>query len=187
MTVTPVDIAASARLRRLYLARFAFAVIWAIALIAVTASPAPGAILTALLVLYPLVDAAAVLWQRRSVGRASSSAIAEWGNVAISVLAAIGLGVASSVSISAALSVWGIWAIVSGITQLVTAVLRRRVGGQVPLMISGALSVLAGLGFLIQGLGGGSGAAGIGGYAIFGGVLFLVSAIRLTLLIRKNS
>jgi hypothetical protein len=47
--------------------------------------------------------------------------------------------------------------------------------------------VPAGLGFLFQGLQGGTGAAGVGGYAILGGIFFLVAAIRLTIVLRRNA
>ena len=52
-------------LLRIYLARFAFAAAWAAILI--STSPTVGPLLTVLLVLYPLVDAAAVLWQLQTL------------------------------------------------------------------------------------------------------------------------
>jgi len=170
-------------LRRLYFVRFAIAIVWAI-LVFTTAAHA-GAFLTVLLVVYPLVDAAAVIWQLRSEGRAASPRVAEVINVVLSVLAAIGLGIAASISISSALAVWGIWAIVAGLLQLITAILRLRTGGQIPLIVSGAISVFAGGGFLFQGLMGASTASGPGGYAILGGIFFLISAIRLTMILRR--
>jgi hypothetical protein len=173
----------AAALRRLYTVRFVFAIVWAVAVL-LTASHL-GPLLTVLFVVYPLVDAGAVIWQLRSEGATASPKVAEWINVVLSVLAAIALGVAASTSVSTALAVWGAWAILSGVTQLVTAILRIRTGGQIPLIVSGAISVLAGSGFLIQGLGGAANAVGAGGYAILGGVFFLISAIRLTFVLRK--
>ncbi|TPW78359.1 hypothetical protein [Schumannella sp. 10F1B-5-1] len=172
-------------LRRLYFIRFAFALIWAIGIFATGA--APGPVFTTLLIVYPLVDAAAVIWQLRSAPAGSSSKAAEWLNVVMSIVAAIGLGWASAVSVSAVLAVWGAWAVVSGIAQLLTALLRRRAGGQIPLVISGVISIPAGLGFFFQGIGGGTGAMGVGGYAILGGIFFLIAAIRLSLLLRKHA
>ncbi len=172
-------------LRRLYFIRFAFALVWAGVLIATAA--APGPLLTVLLVIYPLVDAAAVGWQLRVEGSGASPRVAETLNIVLSVVAAIGLGIASTSSVSAVLAVWGVWAILSGVTQLVTAALRRRAGGQVPLIVSGAISVLAGASFLVSGLQGGSGAVGIGGYAVLGGVFFLIAAIRLSIVLRKKA
>ncbi|MBO3100605.1 hypothetical protein [Cellulomonas fengjieae] len=174
----------TAMLRRLYLVRFAFAVVWA-ALLFLTAS-ATGPFLTILLVVYPLADAAAVLWQLRSKDQAASRA-AERINVAVSVAVAVALGWASTVSVSAALTVWGVWAAAAGLAQLATAVARRSSGGQVPQILSGALSVLAGLAFTAQGIQGASSISGVGGYAILGGVFFLISALRLGALQRRAS
>ncbi|MFC3997609.1 hypothetical protein ACFOVU_16870 [Nocardiopsis sediminis] len=173
-------------LRRLYFARFAFAVAWA-ALVFATAG-AQGPVLTALLVVYPLFDAAAVLWQLRSRHRAPGAPeAAEWVNVVVSVAVAVALGWASTVSPATALAVWGAWAVGSGIPQLVAAVRQRRSGGQVPQILSGAISVLAGGAFLTQGLQGSGDIAGVGGYAAVGGVFFLISAIRLSILLRKKA
>lgn len=170
-------------LRRLYLVRAAFAVVWGGVLIA-TASLG-GPLLTVLLVIYPLFDAAAVLWQMRAEGETRRARASEWINVVVSVLVALALGIASSLSVAAALAIWGVWAIGAGIPQLVTAIRNRRTGGQVPQMLSGGISVLAGSAFLVQGLQGATTIAGVGGYAIVGAVFFLVSAIRLGILLKR--
>jgi uncharacterized membrane protein HdeD (DUF308 family) len=172
------------RLQRLYFLRFGFAIVWAAVVILTAHLGAP--LLSVLLVLYPLVDAGAVLWQIRSEGAASKPRATEWINVVVSVLVAIALGWTSVVSVSGALAVWGAWAILSGATQLVTAVLRRSAGGQAPLIVSGGISLLAGTAFLVQGLMGATAIAGVGGYAILGGIFFLISAIRLSVLLRKG-
>ncbi|RAY14579.1 hypothetical protein DPM19_12460 [Actinomadura craniellae] len=175
----------SAALRRLYFVRFAFAAVWAALLF--PASTTEGPLLTALLVSYPLFDAAAVFWQLRSKQRAPGAQVAERINVVVSVVVAIALGWASTVSIAAALAVWGAWAVGSGIPQLLAAVRQRRSGGQVPQMLSGGMSALAGAAFLAQGLRGADDIAGVGGYALLGGIFFLISAIRLSVLLRKAS
>ncbi|HEY0118244.1 MAG TPA: hypothetical protein VGC04_05655, partial [Cellulomonas sp.] len=113
-------------LRRLYLTRFVFALVWAAVLLVTT--PSTGPLLTVLLVVYPLVDAAAVLWQLRAERGPQRSSVAERVNVAVSVLVAIALGWASTVSIAAALTVWGVWAVGSGVPQLITALHNRRTG-----------------------------------------------------------
>lgn len=172
-------------LQRLYFIRFGFAILWALALFATAATRGP--LLTALLVIYPIVDAAAVLWQLRAERRGSSPRPVEWGNVALSIIAAIALGIASAGPVGSVLAVWGVWALLSGITQLVTALLRRRTGGQIPLVISGAISVLAGTSFAVTGLQGATSATGIGGYAILGGVFFLIAAIRLNVVLRRTA
>lgn len=172
-------------LRRLYFARFTFAIAWAGVLL-VTSSRG-GPLLTILLVLYPLFDAAAVLWQLRAERPPQRPKLSEWINVAVSVLVAIALGIASTVSISAALAVWGVWAIGSGIPQLITAIRNRRSGGQVAQILSGGISVLAGSAFLFQGLQGAGTIVGVGGYAALGAIFFLISAIRLNALLRKTA
>ncbi len=179
---TPTSIFGGA-LRGLYLVRFLFAVVWA-ALLFVAAGTS-GPVLTILLFIYPLFDAAAVVWQIRAVPAGQGSRAAEWINVAVSIVVAVGLGVASTVSIATSLAVWGAWAIGAGIPQLVTAIRKRRSGGQVPQMLSGGLSVLVGGALLSQGLQGAGTIAGVGGYAVGGAIFFLISAIRLHVLLRK--
>jgi hypothetical protein len=171
-----------ATLRRLYFIRFAFAIVWAVLLL--PTGDDKGAGLTVLLVVYPLVDAAAVLWQLRSAGDTSGPRLTERLNVAVSVIVAIALGWASTYSIAAALGVWGGWAAASGLTQLITAVRHRGSGGQVPQILSGGISVVAGIAFLAQSFNSPDSMSGVAGYAILGGVFFLVSALRLGRLLR---
>lgn len=165
-------------LRRLYFTRFGFAVVWALLLAFVAPSIAP--VLTLLLVVYPLVDAVSVFIELRASGTARRSRMSETLNVVVSILAAIALGWASFVSAGAVLAVWGAWAILAGATQLITGLSRRKLGGQWPVIFSGGLSVLVGFAFLAQGLGGANSVTSVAGYATLGGVLFLISAIRLT-------
>lgn len=173
----------SGSLRNLYLVRFAFALIWAVVLI--FTGGAAGALLTVLLVVYPLVDALAVLWQLRSEGEARAPRVTEAVNVVVSVLAAVALGLVSTVSLASVMVAWGAWAAVAGVVQLITAIRRRGLGGQVPQIVSGALSVLIGITFVLS-ASRATGLSGIGGYAIGGGILFLISAIRLSVLLRKG-
>ena len=162
-------------LRRLYLVRFGFALVWAI-LLFLTASN--GSALTALLlVVYPVFDvAAAVVDVRAQRGGASRTLVA---TITVSTLAAVGLAVALTSGIPAALRVWGAWAIVAGVLQLVVAVGRRRLGGQWAMVVSGALSVVAGTAFVVQSFAPGASLDTVAGYALLGGVFFLVSALRL--------
>jgi len=171
-------------LRRLYLARFAFAVVWAGLLFTTADTTGPG--LTTLLVVYPLFDAAAVAWQLRAQAGSRGRATAARVNVAVSLAVAVALGVASTVSLDAALVVWGLWAIGAGVPQLVTAIRNREAGGQVAQMLSGGISVVAGAAFVGQGLSGADSLAGAGGYAVVGGVFFLISALRLGTVLRTN-
>ena len=188
-TATPLDHAPSqapapGALPRLYLIRALAALLWAGILL--VAQPGQGVLLTVLLVAYPLLDAVAVAQQLRAPLRGSGTGLSEKVNIAVSAVVAVALGVASTLSIPAVLVIWGLWAIGSGLPQLLTAIRRRRAGGQVPQMLSGGISVLAGASFAAQGVSGGEMLSGIGGYAVLGAVFFLVSALRLALLARRS-
>lgn len=171
----------SRSLRTLYLVRAVFAFAWVGIVFATSAQAvAPSALLTLLLVLYPLFDAGAVLWQLKADPDRRRSRAAEWANVVVSVGVALALGIASQISIPAVLVVWGVWAIVAGVPQLIAAIRNRRHGGQVAQMLSGGISVLAGSQFLFQGLQGSGMITGAAGYAGLGAIFFLISALRLS-------
>lgn len=175
-------------LRSLYVVRFAFAIVWVGVMFATSATATePNPLLTALLIAYPLFDAGAVLWQLRADPDRSRTKAAEWTGVIVSLVIAVALGIASSISLSAALAVWGVWAIIAGAPQLITAIRNRRNGGQVAQMLSGGISLFAGAGFLFQGLQGGGMIAGVAGYAGVGAVFFLISAIVLSIRLKRES
>jgi uncharacterized membrane protein HdeD (DUF308 family) len=163
-------------LRRLYFARFAFAVVWA--LVMFTTAKHLGPLAVTLLVLYPLVDVAAAVIDVRA-SRATGSPTLLYVNIAVSLLAAAGLAVAGASGIPAVLRVWGVWAIVAGAIQLIVGVTRRTMGGQWPMIISGGISVLAGVVFIASASAGHPELTNAIGYAIPGAVFFLISAIRL--------
>ena len=183
----PVASGDPSTLRRLHLARFGFAVVWALALFLVGSHLGP---LTAvLLVLYPVVDVAAAAVDARSSRVAAPET---WGaaglraTMAISALAAIGLVVALSSGVPAVLRVWGVWAVVAGIVQLVVAIRRRSLGGQWAMIASGSISVLAGVAFVLMASAAGASLAILAGYALLGGIFFLVSALRLGRTVGRN-
>jgi uncharacterized membrane protein HdeD (DUF308 family) len=168
-------------LRTLYYARFGFAIIWAILLV-VTASSLDSissinALTVILLVLYPLVDAAAAAVDVRSSGASRPTAL--YVNMALSLLAAVGLAIAVSAGTPGVLRVWGAWAVLSGLVQLFVGLTRRTLGGQWPMIISGAISTVAGASFILQASQSGAGLSTLAGYATLGGIFFLVSALRL--------
>ncbi|WP_308120912.1 hypothetical protein [Paractinoplanes bogorensis] len=169
---TVVAPAPAASLKRLYLVRFAFAVVWAGLLF--TTAKELGPLAVTLLVIYPLFDVVAAVVDYR----ATRSRVLLL-NIAISLLTTVGVAVAAASGIPAVLRVWGAWAIVAGLVQLVVALGRRGMGGQWPMILSGGISVLAGGSFIAM-----AGAAeptlgNAAGYAIPGGVFFLISALRL--------
>ncbi|MBB1159548.1 hypothetical protein [Amycolatopsis dendrobii] len=168
-----IDKPTATPLRRLYFVRFAFAIVWA-ALLFLTAKSHLGPIGVVLVVGYPLFDVAAAVVDARS-----SRAAGLYVNIAISLLAGIGLAIASASGVPAVLRVWGAWAIVAGLVQLIVAVGRRGMGGQWPMILSGGISVLAGANFILGAGAADPSLAAVAGYAVLGGIFFLVSAIRL--------
>ena len=166
-------------LRTLYLARAAFAAVWAL----VVAATARGAdtvdpLLALLLVLYPLVDLVAAVVDRRTSG-GTGAAPALVVNMALSALGAVGLGIAATSGTATVLVVWGAWAVAAGAVQLVVALRRRALRGQLPLIVSGGLSVLAGTAFIVQSAAPGASLVSLAGYAALGGIFFFTLAIRL--------
>jgi uncharacterized membrane protein HdeD (DUF308 family) len=175
-TAAPAIPATTSVLRRLYVTRFAFAVVWA-AVMFTTASHL-GPLAVTLLVLYPLFDMVAALVDARS-SRTTGSVLGLHVNVAVSLLTTIGVAIACASGIPAVLRVWGAWAVVAGVVQLIVAANRLRMGGQWPMIISGAISALAGTVFIVMAGADNATLTNVAGYAIPGGIFFLVSALRL--------
>ncbi|PZG08638.1 DUF308 domain-containing protein [Nonomuraea aridisoli] len=167
---------AASALRRLYFVRFAFAIVWALVMFTMATKLSPVA--AVLLVLYPLFDVGAAVVDANA-SRATRSPVLLYVNMAVSLVAAVGVGVASASGIPAVLRVWGVWAIVSGLVQLIVAVPRRKMGGQWPMILSGGISVLAGVSFVASAGAAQPTLASAIGYAIPGGIFFLISALRL--------
>ncbi|GAA3116140.1 uncharacterized membrane protein HdeD (DUF308 family) [Kribbella aluminosa] len=163
-------------LRTLYYVRFGFALVWAILMMAIAKTINPG--VGVLLVLYPLFDVAAAVIDFRTSG-SSRPKVPLYVNMALSLLAAVGVGIAAASGIPSVLRVWGAWAITAGIVQLIVAILRYRLGGQWPMILSGGISVLAGASFILMGGGANPTLTTVAGYALLGGVFFLISAARL--------
>ncbi|MFD4366383.1 hypothetical protein [Rhodococcus sp. NPDC058521] len=163
-------------LRHLYYARFGFAVVWA-GLLALTAATLTAPVI-ALLVIYPLFDVVAAVIDFRTSGAARARA-ALYVNMALSLGAAVGLAAAVTSGIPGVLRVWGVWAIAAGLVQLIVAIRRYRFGGQWAMILSGAISAIAGTSFVLQSVGSQVLLTNIAGYATLGGVFFLISAIRM--------
>ncbi len=163
----------TANLRRLYFVRFGFALVWAGLLF--TSASKLGPVSVALLVLYPLFDVVAAVIDLRS----SKDTTGLYVNIAISAIAGIGLAFASASGIPAVLRVWGAWAVVSGLVQLAVGIGRRKLGGQWAMIASGAISTVAGTAFVLQATQPDASLRNLAGYAVLGGIFFLVSALRL--------
>ncbi|TCC44348.1 hypothetical protein E0H75_35870 [Kribbella capetownensis] len=183
-TGSVADAAGSTKaLRTLYYVRFGFAVVWAILMIAIATTINPGTVV--LLVIYPLFDVAAAVIDFRSSGSTRPKAPL-YVNMGLSLLTAVGLAIAATSGIPSVLRVWGVWAITAGIVQLIVAILRYRLGGQLAMILSGGISVLAGGSFILMAGGPKASLTTVAGYAILGGIFFLISAIRLHRLALKG-
>ncbi|MDA0563811.1 hypothetical protein LG943_05635 [Streptomonospora sp. S1-112] len=169
---------APATLRELYFARFAFAAVWAGLLFATADTLNP--LSTALLLAYPLFDVAAAVVDVRSAKAGGGRAPLLYANIAVSALTVVALAFAVTSGVPGVLRVWGAWAVAAGVVQLAAAITRRRLGGQWAMIISGAVSTLAGASFVAQAAGPAPALTALAGYAFLGGVFFLVSALRLT-------
>ncbi|MEV7802736.1 hypothetical protein AB0O28_07295 [Microbispora sp. NPDC088329] len=176
ITASPGMSATVSALRRLYFVRFAFAIVWA--LVMFTTASNLGALAVTLLVLYPLFDVAAAIADARA-SRTTGSPALLYVNIVVSLITAVGVAVACASGIPAVLRVWGAWAVVAGLVQLIVGVTRRTMGGQWPMIISGGISVLAGASFVVGASADSPTLINAAGYAIPGGVFFLISAFRL--------
>lgn len=175
-TTSPASSITVPTLGRLYAARFVFALVWAVLVLASASDINP--FVGTLLVLYPVYDLVAIAADSRLSGK-SKQRPALYFNLAASAAAAIGLIIATTSGIPAVLRVWGVWAIVAGTAQLVVGLRRRAMGGQLPMIMSGAISVLAGGGFAAMASKDDPSLSTVGGYALLGAVFFLVSSILL--------
>ena len=175
----PDETAATAGwLRNYSFVRFAFSALWVAAAFGLArGNPTLSA---GLLVIYPAWDAAANYVDARrngGFGRNRSQLV----NTIISALTTAAVAWALTLNMSAVIVVFGLWAVLSGVLQLLTALRRRGAGGQWVMVLSGAQSTLAGLFFLMTvGSMPDPGIGIVAGYAGFGAVYFLVSAIWLT-------
>lgn len=133
-------------LKSYYYLRFAVSAAWVAVAFTIAKNNPPLAAVT--LIAYPVWDALAnyVDAQRSGgLGRNKSQLL----NVVVSIVATIAVAIALGRSMNAVLSVYGVWAVVSGAFQLLTAVRRWKINGaQWAMILSGAQSALAGLFFV---------------------------------------
>ncbi|MFJ8636957.1 DUF308 domain-containing protein [Streptomyces sp. NPDC093568] len=108
----------------------------------------------ALLVVYPLIDAAASLIDYRATPDGSERRVIAFNGL-LSTLAAIALCLAGVGGLAAALHVFGAWAVVSGAAQVIVGVRRRgpELGKQWLTLISGRPSFLVGITYNLQAAG----------------------------------
>jgi uncharacterized membrane protein HdeD (DUF308 family) len=163
---------------RVHLVRGLAAPAWAAAFSTVHGSLTAASV--ALLVAYPVIDVVASLFDVREDPGTPARRL-QVANSALSALAAVGLGLAAISGVGAVLFTFGAWAIVSGIAQFTVAVRRRHsdLGRQWPMLIAGALSVVAGATYLPAALGPNPGLVMLVLYTAAGGLFFVVQAATL--------
>jgi uncharacterized membrane protein HdeD (DUF308 family) len=160
-------------LRNLYFTRTAVQLLWAGIVIATAVSN--PALAAGLLILYPLWDVACTVYDLRSSTRSSPST-ARYVNVVLGSLAAIGIALTAFKSPQMAVVTFGAWAFTAGLAQLAIGISRRKqMGGQWAMILSGIQSAAAGVAFILGGLHDKTHVKDLGGYAIFGGVYFLIA------------
>jgi hypothetical protein len=166
-------------LKRYYFSRAAFSAVW-VALAFSLAQHSPVS-LVVLLIVYPAWDALANYIDMLRSGGATANRTQAL-NVGISVMTMIAVIAALKLGAHWVLGVFGVWAILSGLLQLGTAVRRwKRFGAQWAMILSGAQSALAGAFFIVQGGVPLSAAIGrVAGYAAVGAAYFLISALWLS-------
>lgn len=181
----PVAVRNDAWLARYYAVRAAFSIVW------VAVAFSLGNVLTplgaVLLVLYPAWDAIANIYDARRNGglRASPTQVF---NTIVSTIVAVAVVFTLITNVSAVLYVFGIWAGLSGILQLATAIRRWKTeSGQWPMILSGAQSAFAGTHFISKAAAGAiPTCAEVATYAAFGALYFAISAIALSVAIRRR-
>jgi uncharacterized membrane protein HdeD (DUF308 family) len=159
----------------LYGIRGLLAIIWAAAFATVCDSLTAGT--ATLAVLYPVIDVVASVVDSRSP-HSKSERITLWFGAATSTLAAIVLAAAGTDDVADVLHVFGVWATVSGLTQIVVALRRRgpTTGGQWPMLIAGALSALVGVFYNLEARDADPQLNDLVTYAAAGGAFFIIQA-----------
>jgi hypothetical protein len=184
-STAPIEQVQAHSLRNLYFTRTAVQLLWAVIVIATAVSN--PALAAGLLILYPLWDVACTLYDLSSTTR-SGPPTAQYVNVVLGSLAAIGIGLTAFQSPQQAVVIFGAWALVAGLAQLAIGISRRKqLGGQWAMILSGLQSAAAGVAFILGGLHDKTHIKDLGGYAIFGGVYFLIAGLLMHRKLSQNS
>lgn len=183
-TNSTITVQTARSLRRLYFTRTAFSVIWVI-LVSIFVKTNHG-IAEILFIIYPAWDVFATYLDIKA-NPPQVSKTPQYVNAVIGGLATIGVALALQKGVSVALIVFGAWAIVTGLVQLILGLRRRKeFGGQWPMIISGGQSMLAGSVFIAMANSPTMGINSLAGYSAFGAFYFLLAAIRLSKTIKER-
>jgi uncharacterized membrane protein HdeD (DUF308 family) len=159
--------------QRLFLIRGLVAIGWAVVFAMTSDSLTTG--VGVLIVLYALIDAVASVIDARGQQRSARQLLEL--NAAVSVVAAVALGIAATGDKGDVLVVFGVWALLTGAAQLVVAIRRRMIlGRQWPLLLAGAGSTFFGIAFLVMAGSSDPKLEMIALYAAGGGVEFVIQA-----------
>jgi hypothetical protein len=169
--------------RRIAIVRAVLALLWAAAVVIAVGDRVPSTTsdvpiaAAALLASYPAIDVVASI---ASALDADPSARVFRVNAALSALAVVAIGVtAFGTDAGATMAAFGAWAAVSGAIQFGVALRRRRAGSsELPMLVSGGLSTIAGISFLASSGMDDAKLATLGGYMALGAVLYLLWAYR---------
>jgi len=166
-------------LRNLYFTRTVVQLLWAV-IVLMNAITHPE-LAAGLLIFYPLWDVACTVYDLRASTRSiDGPPTAQYVNVVLGILAAIGISLTVFKSPQHAVVAFGAWAFAAGLAQLAVGISRRKqLGGQWAMILSGIQSTGAGIAFIVGALHGTRHIKDLGGYAILGGVYFLVAGFLL--------
>ena len=164
-------------LRTLYFVRTAFSAVW-VALVFTFVKTSP-LVTGALLLLYPAWDVLATIGDIRANRGTGTSLAPQYVNIGVGALTTLAVALALRRGVPQVLVVFGVWAVLTGLIQLLLGLRRRHLNGQWPMMLSGAQSMLAGVLFVVQAHDPAKGLADVAGYSAVGAVYFLLAALRL--------
>ena len=167
----------------LAIVRAVLALVWAAALVIAVGDDVPSTssdvpiAAAALLASYPAIDVVASI--AATLGTDASRRVlrinAAIGALAVAAIAATAFGADAGATLAA----FGSWAAVSGAIQFGVAVHRRRAGDrQLPMIVSGGLSTIAGVSFLAASGMDDAHLVTVGGYMALGALLYLLWAHR---------
>jgi uncharacterized membrane protein HdeD (DUF308 family) len=167
--------------QRIAVVRALLALVWAAAVALAVGGDVPTtdtdlpAAAALFLASYPLIDVIASL-----LGSTFTDARVLRINAAVSALGVVGIaGAAFGSDAGATLIAFGAWAAVSGAIQLGIAIHRRRTEGrQLPMIVSGGVSTVAGLSFIAAGGNDTAHLVTLAGYMAAGALLYLLWARR---------
>lgn len=164
-------------LRKLYFTRTAFSILWVVLVAALAKTNVT--IATILFIIYPAWDALATFFDINS-NPPTANKRPQYVNAGISIITTIAVIIALQKGIPEALMVFGAWAFLTGLIQLILGLHRRRqFDGQWPMIISGGQSMVAGIVFIAMAHAPNQGITTLAGYAAFGAFYFLLAAFRL--------